>query len=77
LWLLSSLSAIQEQTADKTRKSSSKFMIRGVADLPAEKELGDLGQCIRKANDAWQTARPNVFLGFKAASASWLSQVEI
>jgi hypothetical protein len=40
---------------DKTRNSSSKFMIRVFAELPAEKQRGDLGPCIHKENDAWPT----------------------
>lgn len=54
-------------------------MIRVGADLPAEKQNWVIldNECIHKKNDAWLTARPNVFLRFKAASASWLSQFEI
>jgi hypothetical protein len=57
LSLLSSRSAVQEEMTAKTQKRSSKFMIRAVADLPAEKQWGDLGPCIHKENDGWRTAR--------------------
>jgi hypothetical protein len=54
-------------------------MIRVVADLSAEKRNWVIldNECIHKKRDAWLTVRPNVFLRFKAASTSWLSQVEI
>lgn len=68
-----------QTTGQKRRLEFLEFMDRVVADLPPGKEIHVIldNYCIRKKNDAWLAAHPDVFFHFTPTSASWLNQVEI